>query len=90
VTSARLIQLSCGCVHVPTTPPVTQWPSAMSVYTDWNKHFVEPVQDAVIQVLINSGRGTITLLSSCVCLAQQWKNPCAASHCLGFQLMKSS
>lgn len=77
-------------MHVPATPPVTQWPSAMSVYTDWNKHFVEPVQDAVIQVLINSGGGTIILLSSCVCLAQQWKNPCVASDCLEFQLMQSS
>ena len=50
MTSSLLIQLSCGCVHTPVNPPATTWPSAMSAYTDWNKDFVEPVQDAVVQV----------------------------------------
>ena len=50
VTSSLLIQLSCGCVHTPLKPPATTWPSPMSAYTDWNKDFVEPVQDAVVQV----------------------------------------
>ena len=37
-------------MHTPLKPPATTWPSAMSAYTDWNKDFVEPVQDGVVQV----------------------------------------